>query len=26
LFQGDALFNGTSGTLIKNDVKETQYY
>jgi len=26
LFQGDALFNGNSGTLVKNDVKETIYY
>lgn len=26
LFQGDALLNGTSGTMIKNDVKETIYY
>jgi carbamate kinase len=26
LFQGEGLLNGTSGTLIKNDVKETLYY
>ena len=26
LFQGDALFNGTSGTMVKNDVKGIIYY
>jgi len=26
LFQGDALFNGTSGTMVKNDVKGIVYY
>jgi len=26
LFQGDALFNGTSGTLVRNGIKETTYY
>jgi carbamate kinase len=26
LFQGDALLNGTSGTMVKNDVKGIIYY
>lgn len=26
LFQGEGLLNGTSGTLVKNDLKETLYY
>lgn len=26
LFQGDALLNGTSGTMIRNDIKGIQYY